>query len=156
MAPPYVCQTTNCSRRGIPSRLRVCPACAGNSKDLPINPIAELLTMRRCCQTCGGDDLRTVEFCADCGEPTEKVQPNIDRGPFVCLHCMEDHHQKCIGAACRCSCEGPHPLSPAPYESEARKIAITMCCSCGSREHAEQAIMALIERVQSEAAAKNR
>jgi hypothetical protein len=107
------------------------------------------------CGNCGGDDFRTVEFCADCGEPPQKVDPNA-RGPFICYHCMHSHHHECIGAACKCSCEGPHPLAPASdnyalhfasYGNEARSIAMGMCCSCGSREHAQRAIMALVERV---------
>ena len=101
------------------------------------------------CPTCGGDDFRTVEFCADCGEPPQRVDPNA-KGPFICFHCISNRHQECIGSACKCSCEGPHPLAPDVYEREARRIAAAMCCSCGSREHAERAIMVLIERVQRE------
>lgn len=32
------------------------------------------------CGNCGGDDWRIVTFCADCGEPSEKVEPNIKPG----------------------------------------------------------------------------
>ena len=44
VSPPWVCQTTNCSRRGIPSRLRVCPACAVNTKELSRNPVTDLIS----------------------------------------------------------------------------------------------------------------
>lgn len=119
MAPPYVCQTVNCSRRGIPSRLRVCPGCAVNTNPLPRNPVADLMSPS--CPTCGGDDFRTVTFCADCGEPPQKVDPNA-RGPFICYHCMRDCHQECIGAECKCSCEGPHPLSEPRSMSPQRRM----------------------------------
>ena len=45
MAPrPLACNTPNCSLRGIPARVGVCPACAINTKPLPINPVADLMT----------------------------------------------------------------------------------------------------------------
>ena len=42
---PLACQTPNCSRRGIPTRVGVCPACAVNTKRLPDNPVAALMAL---------------------------------------------------------------------------------------------------------------
>ncbi len=55
------CQTPNCSKRGIPTRVGVCPACAVNTKQLPRNPVADLLASPVVVET------PRYDVCPNCG-----------------------------------------------------------------------------------------
>lgn len=73
---PRACARVNCSRRGIPTRVGVCPACATNTAVLPRNPVADALSsasQARPCAPCEESNalLEAVHTVLDGGSASE-------------------------------------------------------------------------------------